>query len=343
MSQDLDDSMEATLKEIQDNAEEVVEEEVIEEVIEDTVDEVVDEVPEEEVIDETIVSEESEPELEPEPEVQLDAGHVNPPSTWRAEAKSKWAGIDPAIKAEIHKREGDAMRGAEMLKDDANFGKQISSVVAPYMPIIRARGATETEAIGEMLNAYHILQTAAPQEKAQQLLATAQQYGVLNEIGALLQNQAPVQPQGLTPEQVNQQIAAERQNWESQQATQSIQSEVEQFATAVDETGLLKYPYFENVRGMMAAIVQSEPNVTIEQAYERATWASPDIRTLLQGQQPLGEGQNQGEATAHAEKAKKAAKNNLRKKASHAVKQPVPTGSVNDTMQQALDDLKAQA
>ena len=117
----LDDSMEATLKEIQDNEEEVIEE------VEPEVEQAV------ETEQETTEEVEAEVETEQEPEIEqpIDQGHVNPPSTWRAEAKSKWASIDPAIKAEIHKREGDAMRGAEMLKEDAQYGKQITSVVAP--------------------------------------------------------------------------------------------------------------------------------------------------------------------------------------------------------------------
>jgi len=355
MSKNIDESMEDTLKSIQEgNAEEEIEE--IEEITDEVADEQVDETEEsaieeqtDDVVEEELSAEDETEEVvaetvtEEEPEIQLDAGHVNPPSTWRAEAKSKWANIDPAIKAEIHKREGDAMRGAEMLKDDANFGKQISSVVAPYMPTIRAKGATETEAIETMLNAYHVLETAAPQEKAQQLLATAQQYGVLNEIGALLQNQVPTQPQGLTPEQVSQQIAAERQAWESQQTTQSIQSEVEQFASASNEDGTLRHPYFENVRATMGALVQADSSLSIEDAYERAIWAAPDIRAILESQQAGSVSQSQEQAKTHAEKAKKASQNNLRKKPSHAVKQPAPTGSVDDTMQEALENMKAQA
>ena len=335
----IDDSMEATLKEIQDNTEEVEEE----------VEQEVEEVVEAELEDITAVEYEDDhpegetPEPEPEPELHTEPGHINPPSTWRAEAKSKWANIDPAIKAEIHKREGDAMRGAEMLKEDAQYGKQITSVVAPYMPTIRSKGATAEEAIGTMLNAYHVLETAAPHDKARQILDTARQYGVLNEIGALLNNQAPVQPQGITPEQMNQRLAEERQSWEQQQTTQTIQSEVEQFATAANEDGSLKHPYFDNVRGTMGALVQSDPNMTIDQAYESATWANPEIKNLLLSQQAGNGGKHQDEARTHAEKAKKASQNNLRKKPSHAVKQPVPTGSVDDTMQEALDNLKAQA
>ena len=334
----IDDSMEATLREIQDNTEET-EEEVIEEVKQVESEADAESETEGEATEEALSEVDEDTGETEEPEEVTEPGHINPPSTWRAEAKSKWAGIDPSIKAEIHKREGDAMRGAEMLKEDAQYGKQITSVVAPYMPTIRARGSSPEEAIGTMLNAYHILETAAPQEKARQLLITAQQYGVLNEIGALLNNQAPVQPQGITPEQMNQRLAEERQSWESQQTTQTIQGEVERFATAVNEDGTLKNPYFDNVRGTMGALVQSEPNLSIDEAYERAIWATPEIKNLLLSQQAG----NQVEAKTHVEKAKKASRNNLRNKPSHGVKQPVPTGSVDDTMQETLDNMKAQA
>jgi hypothetical protein len=329
----LDESMEETLNQIRDKEFEELEDEPEQE----TKAEVENE---SETPVETTETAETE---NAEPEVQEDRSHVNPPSTWRAEAKSKWATIDPAIKAEIHKREGDAMRGAEMLKEDAQYGKQITSVVAPYMPTIRSKGATAEEAIGTMLNAYHVLETASPNDKAQQILATAQQYGVLNEIGALLNNRQPVQPQGITQEQFSQRLAEERQSWEQQQTTQTIQSEVEQFASAANEDGSLKHPYFDNVRGTMGALVQSDPNMTIDQAYESAIWAHPDIRNLLPGQQASSEGKNLDAARTHAEKAKRARQNNLRTKPSHGVRQPNPTGSVDDTMQEALDNLKARA
>ena len=268
--------------------------------------------------------------------------YPNPPSTWRALAKSQWKDIPPQIRDEIHKREQDSMRGVEMLKNDANYGRQINSVVAPYMPTINARGSNPEEAIGAMLNAYYVLETAAPTQKAQQLWETAKQYGVINEMVALYTNQQPAQSQGLTQQDVDR-IVNERMTAERQQTTeQSIVQEVQQFETALNTDGTLRYPYFENVRQQMGAIVEAE-GVDLNTAYERAIWAIPEIRTILMSEQAQADSaKRQDQATAHVEKAKKAQDNNLERSASHSVRQPNPTGSVDDTMAETMANIRSR-
>lgn len=270
---------------------------------------------------------------------------ANAPTTWRAASKAKWADVDPLIKEEVHKRERESREGVALLKDDATFGRQLNSVVEPYMPTIRARGITPEVAIETMLNAYHILETAQPQQKAQQLLATAQQYGVINEVMSLLTNQQgqPVQPVGLTPQDVDRMVDEKIAARDQQVSKQTTENEIEQFETAVNDDGILVYPYFENVRRQMGAIVEAE-GVTLEEAYERAIWAMPDIRNLLISQQTASEEEKKkAEAKEHVGKAKKAAGNNIAKKPAHSTEQPSPTGSVDDTLSETLRNIKARA
>jgi len=357
--QTLDESMEETLSEIRASEAEEIEEVEAEPTIEEAPSE---ETPADEgpARDEKGQFAEKDPESEgvEQPEIVVaenlldDDGneikeYVNPPSTWRALAKSTWNELSPTHRAEIHKREQDSMRGVEMLKEDANYGRQINSVVAPYMPTINARGSNPTEAIGTMLNAYYVLETAAPQQKAQQLWETAKQYGVVNEMVALYTNRQSVQPQGLTQQDVdrtvdrtvNERLAAARQ----QATEQLVVNEVQQFETAMNADGTLKHPYFENVRQQMASIVEAE-GVDLETAYEREIWANPKIRPILMSEQAHSDSaKRQDQATAHVEKAKKALDNNLERSGSHSVRQPTPTGSVDDTMAETMAEIRARS
>jgi hypothetical protein len=129
-----------------------------------------------------------------------------------------------------------------------------------------------------------------------------------------------------------------------QQATeQLVVNEVQQFETAVNTDGTLKHPYFENVRQQMASIVEAE-GIDLETAYEREIWANPKIRPILMSEQAHSDSaKRQDQATAHVEKAKKALDNNLERSGSHSVRQPTPTGSVDDTMAETMAEIKARS
>lgn len=290
-------------------------------------------------------------EQEPAAEVHHDAGDpslVNPPSTWNAENKARWNELPDWARQQVLKREQDSIKGYQNLKDSADFGQQIQQTIQPYMPTIRSKGIEPSQAVETMLNAYYTLETAPPPQKAQALLQTAQQYGCLNEVNALLSGQNRQNLVRYTPDQiqqiVDQRLAQERaeQERKAQQEQESkIEQEVAGFVNATNEDGSLKHPYYENVWGEMVGIIQSAKsngnNLSLEEAYERAVWANPETRPLMEQQ-----AQRQQEAKARASRAKKADQVNLGRRPSHEPAEPSqPTGSVEETMQDALERIKA--
>lgn len=62
------------------------------------------------------------------------------------------------------------------------------------------------------------------------------------------------------------------------QMQQGIAAELQQFETAVDDNGAAKYPFFGDVRNDMAQMIQHGLASSLHEAYEKATFANPNIR-----------------------------------------------------------------
>lgn len=277
-------------------------------------------------------------------ETRVDAGDegaelANPPTSWTVASKSKWKELPSWAREEINRREVASYNGVQQLKERAGYAEQITRVIEPYRATINARGVSDEQVVQTMLNAYYVLETANPAQKAQTILDTAQQYGCLNEVMGLLSGQIPRQAQ--QPQDVSRIV--EEKLAEQRRATEAEQSarEVREFESAKNADGSLVHPYFNDVRTHMAGLIQANPELSLEEAYDHAIWANPSVREVLVSQQAQNS-QREAEAKARKEKAKKAKAVDLGKKPSYAdAEQPEPTGSVDDTLRATMEKLRA--
>jgi len=274
------------------------------------------------------------------------------PSTWRNESKAKWNDIDPVIREEIVKREADYGREINKHHTDAAYGRGVQQSLQPYMPMINASGKTPNEVVTSMLDAHYRLANANPQQKAELLLQTASQFGADMSImqqeynpeqNALQQAMYPIQQE---VQQLRQQISQQSNQAQQFEQTQAI-STIDAFDNATDENGNAKFPYFETVRNDMADLIERSESrgqqLSLEEAYESAIWAAPELRqTLLANQQTNSVEANRKEVAAKAKAAKKAAGVNLTQTGSYDENPPIPTGTVNDTLSQTLAEIKSR-
>src|SRR5690606_25855896 len=98
-----------------------------------------------------------------------------------------------------------------------------------------------------------------------------------------------------------QQLTQERER-QQQEAQQQVRSQIEAFRTATDEKGNPKHIYFDNVWGLMVPLLQTRQAQNLEQAYEMACHAHPEVRTAI-----FAERQRQDEAKRLEEARRKAA------------------------------------
>jgi hypothetical protein len=97
------------------------------------------------------------------------------------------------------------------------------------------------------------------------------------------------------------------QQQQQQQMQQETMSQIEAFQNATAEDGSPKHVYFENVRPLMSSYFASGQAQTLDQAYEMACWANPEVRAALQADmQRSTEAQRLEEAKRKSAEAKKA-------------------------------------
>lgn len=282
----------------------------------------------------------------PKPQAQVNAV----PGTWRAEAKAKWDGLDPVVKAEVLKRESEATR--EVTKYQQQI-QQINQAYGPIEQVIAGRRAawratfgSEAEALNKVLN----ISDFASQDPNGFLAFYLSQpdIGARVDLQKVFGGQAPqggdimshpvVKQLQETVNGLNQRVSGFfTQHQQTQQST--VEREIAEFAQAVDGQGQLLRPHFDAVRQEMfnaiPAIRSANPNLTTQQAMDKAyaiaVAANPEIGQQVEQQRI----QAQREAWEREERAKKAALANK-----SVVTGPAPTNGQHVSTP-STDDLRA--
>ena len=225
---------------------------------------------------------------------------VRPPDAWSPTLKAKFATLPPDVQAELVAREADVHKGFTKQDEQRQLGKQFSDVVTPYLPIIRAEGGNPVAAVQDLLQTAYTLRTAPPQQKSELFVRLAQQFGVdMQQVFNRLTGQQPqVNPQVAQMQQQLAQLQQERylaQQAREQEEQAQIHQTIDSFASDP------KNVYFANVKAEVAALLSNGNAKDLQEAYNMACWARPDIRTILLQQQ---EQQKRADAQAKANKAR---------------------------------------
>ena len=176
------------------------------------------------------------------------------------------------------KRYNDLKRGFyAKSKEVAEKTKEMDKAFAPADQILKQRGLTRESYINNILQLEQMMATN-PQQGIQLL---AQRYGV-NLNNAVQSNNNTQDQYGLDEyqpldsekdQEINN-LKAELKNLQAHVTNLPVQTRIEQFATATDAQGHLMHPKFNEVRHLMGALMQSTPDLTMEEAYQRAIRAA---------------------------------------------------------------------
>lgn len=267
---------------------------------------------------------------------------VNPPITWKAKAKAEWNKIPDTVKREIRRREQDALDGLKQYKEAAAIGERLSKTIQPYHAMLTARNTTPENAVREALDLAYKLSTGTPQQRGAILRHVAQHYGADLTAPSPEQDKTAQALQPLVSKiQQLEQALQHSQMSERQRQTQTLEQQVSEFAAATDETGALKYPYFEEVRDLMATYLESGRAKNLAQAYKQAVKADPEISQLVQSEQTTAE-KKRNDELQRQEKARKNQQVNFQRKPASAAK-TAPEGTMRDTIQATYERLMQQS
>lgn len=140
--------------------------------------------------------------------------------------------------------------------------------------------------------------------------------------------------------QKEQQAKTQAQNAQRVNAVQTLQTTIRTVREALDEHGQLQYPHFDTVQKHMAALMDSDPDLSamqdgpekLQKAYDMAVWARPDLRQTLiksEAQKEIAQAQKK----ADAQRAKKATSV---KPAAGVVSTKPKTNSLDDALSQSM-------
>lgn len=265
---------------------------------------------------------------------------LQPPRTWRAEAAAEFSKLPPVVQQEILKREEDIFKGIEGYKADAAFGNQLKSVMSPYLPILKQYNIAPEAQIQSLMQANHTLAFGTPEAKVQLLRNIARDYQIdLSGLGEASFDEDFSDPAVKA-------LQSELQSIKSQ-LQQSQQSQVEARKAEIERTvnAFAADPanrYFEEVSEDIAKLLSTGAETDLKAAYDKAVWMNPAVRAKeLARQQAEKQEAERKLQKEKAEAARKASAANVRTRAKSG-SATAPTGSMDDTLAEALTAIKAR-
>lgn len=227
------------------------------------------------------------------------------PANLKAELHGAWDAAPAELRKYITEREAEVHKGFTRMDEERQYGRQLRDVINPYMPLIQAQGGDAASAVKSLLNTAYIFNTGNPAQKVQALQAVAQQYGIPLDQVAQYQPQQRVDPNVAALQQQVHQLSQARQ----QEVAQREQAEQYQLQTAIQTFAANPgHQHFEQVKPHMAALLEKGLAKDMQDAYDQAIWARPDLRqTVLAAQQQTAEQARVTQAQARSAAAKQAA------------------------------------
>lgn len=251
-----------------------------------------------------------------------------PPKSWRKEAKADWQKVPEGLREEIFRREEDMHRGLSQYKQFADIGTSLHKVIEPYGKMIVDAGMNAPQLIGDLLMMQKVMTTGKPEERVSMALQ------ILDNTGLTLEQLTQVAQQRPTPTQVDPNVAELRQQLAQLQGRfQSMDQEREQAVHAETNAEIEKFrsdpahEHFDAVALDMSALLANGRATSLQEAYDKAIWAVPEIRAKLQQKHEQELAKKQAEQAAAARKA--AGANVIRRGTPPA---PVKPGTIEDTI-----------
>lgn len=226
---------------------------------------------------------------------------VPPPVGWKAGVREHWKDLPKDVKEYIHQREREFHQGIQRSSEMAQYAQRLNQAIEPMRPFFRANGLDDERGLQSVMQTAGMLMGGSGPQKVQAVTNLIQQYGIdlqmLDQSLAQVYGAAPSGEQGQQDPTANpqfkqmleQELAPFRQfmgqlsqatQRRQQQDSQRYLGEVQQFAQSPENE------FYYDVRADMADLLDLAANrgvnMTMQEAYERACYANPEIRQVLE-------------------------------------------------------------
>lgn len=239
-------------------------------------------------------------------------GQDKAPASWRPEAREKWAGIDPAIRNEVHRREYEAQHVLQESAQARNFAREFERVVGPYEVFIRQEGGNPLAAVQNLMQTAADLRVGTPAHKVGLVADIITRYGIdlksLDDVltakitGRAVQGgNGAQQPQQFHDPRFDQFLAeqARQKQQQQQQEEQQWRGELQQFGAS--------HEFYFDVADIMADLVDSRTRrqqpVDVEKIYEQACKMHDGVSTILSTRAAAAKSTGNSQAVLRARRA----------------------------------------
>jgi hypothetical protein len=205
------------------------------------------------------------------PQGQEEPLQIRPPVGWSAAAKAQFNRLPPEVQESVARREQEINKGFAVLSDYKGLDE--------FTPLIKASNTTHAEVMRRAIDWERSLKT----NPVGTVLHVAKIAGVDLRQLVGMQGQAPQQQQQQRPPQGQTQMGLD-----PRQVEQLVQRTVAEREAMAEVNRFMSDPanvHAEAVAEHMAALISSGQAKDLQDAYDKATWANPEIRATLINQQ----------------------------------------------------------
>ena len=229
----------------------------------------------------------------PEGEVKPPEGEVKPPegaapaapaelkapAQWKPAVREKWNALPREVKEEIIRREGDSMRLIGSVGPKIRLADEVGQHLSEFLPQLQQAGIQPSAFIGDLFASVKALSKGNPMERAETIANIVQSYGVdLKVLDHVLTQRIQAGPNDAAARRAMAQAQAVlQQQKQGQQQQTEVQTQKALAAFAADP----KHEFLDDVRDLMADLIEAGRAKTLEDAYAAAIWAHGDTRKIL--------------------------------------------------------------
>lgn len=252
-------------------------------------------------VDETVTQPEAEtvPDADPAADKPEPASTpIEPPTSWSAEAKAEWSKLSPAVQQAVFKRDMEINEGGRRWSEEK---RAVETMLDPIRQQAARTGLSFDEGFKRLVD----MSTWMERDPHSAIRALAQSYGVnlAQTPTEAPQAQQPAAVPRADPvvQQLQTELVSLKDMIEQQQKAEA-QSSIETFAKAQG------HEHFETVKGTMGQLIASGQAADLQDAYDKAVWLDPNIRSsLIAAQTASAEAERRARETAAADKARRGA------------------------------------
>lgn len=246
------------------------------------------------------------------PAVETAPPSIDPPASWSADAKAKWAALPPDVREYIAQRESEAHKAITQTGERLKGFEALDAVIGPRREALKATWGNEGAAIQQLFQ----LSDFATSDPAGFVHWFAQQNRVDLSRLASATAAAPADPQVAA---LHQKVAT-LETTLTQQQMQAMENDIRNFAEAKSADGNPLRPHFNEVRVEMGRLMQAQLATTLDDAYAKAVRTNDAVWAKVQAEEAASRAKAAAEAEAKriaaqakaAAEAKKSASVNVR-------------------------------